>query len=134
MFVWHDFTHAIGEGTSSSVYMDTEEHVESTTLAVVPATPDDSSFEVVPLPAVLQPRKGSLKMMLSLVFNTINNLNKFDQLVSCCYVVNIAFSSKSAPLDVRPLRPAFDEFLTYLETAVKFRNQSPIALFEHDVE
>lgn len=114
--------------------MDTEEHVESTALVVVLATPDDSTFEVLPLPTVLQLRKGSLKMMLSGVSNTINNLNKLDRLVSCYYVVNIAFSSNSAPLDVRSLRAAFDEFLTYLETVVSFRNQSPIALFEHDVE
>lgn len=84
--------------------------------------------------AILQLRKGSLKMMLSGVSHTINNLNKLDQLVSCYYAVNIAFSSNWVPLDVRPLRVAFDEFLTYLETAVNLCNQSPIALFEHDVE
>lgn len=58
MFVCYDFTHAISEGTSSSVYMDTEEHVESTALAVVPATPDDSSFEVVPFASYITTAKG----------------------------------------------------------------------------
>lgn len=43
----HGFIHAAGEGTSSAP-LDTEENVDDTALVIVPETPSDSSFEVVP--------------------------------------------------------------------------------------
>lgn len=67
----YGFIHAIGEGSSSLIHMDTERSTENAALTVVPETPDDSSFELVPLPILMKPRKDSLKMMLSGVIHTV---------------------------------------------------------------
>lgn len=114
--------------------MDTEEKAVNATLVTVPETLDDSSFEIILSSALLQQHKDNLKMMLFGVIHTISNLSKMDQIANCCFVVDGVFSLNWAPLDVRPLKAAFDEFFMYFGTAMHLHNQNPAIYLEQEVD
>lgn len=72
-------------------------------------------------------------MMLTGVTQTITAC-KLNQLFNCRLVVDNIFNMNWAPLNIRPLKIAFDELFFYLENLKEFRSHDPNTLFEQEVE
>lgn len=129
----HDFIYAVGEGPSSWAPTATERSTNDVVLTPIPETPDNASFELTPSPVLLKQQKSCIRMMLTGVTRTIIAC-KLDQLFNCRLVVDNIFSMNWAPLNIRPLKMAFDELFVYLENLKEFHSQNPTTLFEQEVE
>lgn len=90
------FSSAVGKGTSLAVDS-----------SIMPQTPDDASFELVPSPFLLKEQKETVRIVLHKIFHTLISGN-ITQLAYCRHATNNIFSMDWAPLYVRPLRAIFD--------------------------
>lgn len=101
---------AVGEGSFSAIPIAIEESAHIVDPPVVPQTPDNASFELVPSLAFFKEQKETVKMLLHGIIHTLTSGNLL-RLAYYRRTANYVFSRDWVPLDITPLRQSSMSFL-----------------------